>query len=70
MRMGIGWVCGAGALAVSLAGCSMFGGKPEAPGSKGKHKEAASSVGGPAPMSYTAADNGLPAGRIWKSRTA
>jgi hypothetical protein len=48
----------------------MFGGKPEAPGTKGKHKEAASSVGGPAPMSYTAADNGLPAGRIWKSQMA
>jgi len=70
MRMGIGWVCGAGALAVSLAGCSMFGGKPEAPGTKAKHKEMASSVGGPAPMSYTAADNGLPAGRIWKSQMA
>lgn len=66
MRMGIGWVCGVGVLALGLAGCSMFGGKAASAGKKA----AVSSVGGPAPMAYTEADNGLPAGRIWKSQMA
>lgn len=66
MRMGTGWVCGVGVLAMGLAGCSMFGGKSgAAPASKG-----AAAVGGPAPMAYAAADNGLPSGRIWKSQMA
>lgn len=55
MRMGIGWVCGVGALALMMAGCSMFGGKAAAP------KPA---------LVYVAADHGLPSGRIWKSQMA
>ena len=66
MRMGIGQVCGAGVLTMVMAGCSMFGGKAETPGRHG----AVGTVGGPAPMSYVAADNGLPSGRIWKSQMA
>ena len=65
MRMGTGWVCGVGILAMGMAGCSMFGGKPAAEAKKG-----AGSVGGPAPMSYVEANNGLPSGRIWKSQMA
>jgi hypothetical protein len=62
----VGWVCGAGVLALTVAGCSMFGGKAAAPGAAAP----SSSVGAPAPMAYVEADKGLPSGRIWKSQMA
>lgn len=58
-----GWVCGAGAVALAvLAGCSAK--------ERGATTGGTTSAGAAAPMAYTDANKGLPAGRIWKSQMA
>jgi len=66
MMVRAGVVVGIGMLALGLAGCSMFDGGASTTGKK----QGAAVVNAPAPMTYVAADNGLPSGRIWKSQMA
>lgn len=58
-----GWVCGVGALAMAaLAGCSAT--------ERGATAAGGGAGAAAAPMAYSDASNGLPAGRIWKSQMA